>query len=484
LSNIDESDSHELKREVGSWGSFAMGYADVGADIYIAVGFIAAYAGSAAPLALAIAAVTYVCTGLCYAELATAFPVAGGGHFYAMKAFGNVHGFMAGWGLMLDYTIDMALFSLATVGYLSVLLRLVANNSVLGLSPYYGFTAIALILILLVLNVAGIKYSSRFNEVIVAADLITITVFLAFGLPYVVSSGLLASWFSQVVHSFSFGIFGNPSLGWYSFAYAVSLAMVSYIGIESISQAAEETKNPAKVIPKATKRAIISVVVIALSLSLLSVSLFPWQVVASGDNQSAPLVPIARGLPIIGSVFYIWIGIMGVLICYISTNTGVIGASRVTFSMGKLGLLPKGLSRVSARFRTPYVTVIVFPLIASLILLVYSVLPNADLLDLVASLYNYGALVAYMYVNLAAIVLRIKEPGERAWKMPLNFHINRNARKYEISIIPVFGFAASLTVWFIIVGTHPVGRILGTVWFGIGLAGYLLYRWRLKRNGR
>ncbi len=459
-----------------------MGYADVGADVYIAVGFIAAYAGSVAPFALAIAAVTYVSTGLCYAELSTAFPVAGGGQFYSMKAFGKVHGFMAGWGLMLDYTIDMSLFSLATVGYLSVLLKLVANSSVLGVSPYYGLTAIALILLLLVLNVTGIKYSSRFNEVVVATDLVTIAVFLAFGLPYVLSSGLLASWYTQVVHSFSGGVFGNPGQGWYSFAYAVSLAMVSYIGIESISQAAEETKHPASVIPKATKRAIVSVIVIAISLSFLSVSLFPWQVVAGAQNQSAPLVPIARGLPIIGGIFYVWIALMGVLICYISTNTGVIGVSRVTFSMGRLGLLPKGLARVSSRFRTPYVTVIIFPLIAALILLAYSALPNIDLLDLVASLYNYGALVAYMYVNLAAIVLRIKEPGARAWKMPLNFRLTREGKDYEISVIPVFGFVSSLVVWFIIVGTHPVGRILGTAWFALGLVGYLLYQRRLGKG--
>jgi len=454
-----------------------MGYADVGADIYIAVGFIAAYAGSAAPLALAIAAITYASTGMCYAELSTAFPVAGGGHFYSMKAFGRVHGFLAGWGLMLDYTIDMALFSLATVGYLNVLLKVVLKNGILGVTPFYGLAAILLILILLALNVLGIKYSSRFNEVIVAGDLITIAVFLVFGIPYVVTSGLLTSWLSQASRSFSFGVFGNPSQGWYSFAYAVSLAMVSYIGIESISQAAEETRRPAKVIPKATKRAIVSVIVIAISLSLLSVSIYPWQVVASADNQSAPLVPIAQGLPVIGSVFFVWIALMGVLICYISTNTGVIGVSRVTFSMGRLGLLPKGLSRVSARFRTPYVTVIIFPLIASLILLVYSLLPSSDLLDLVASLYNYGALVAYMYVNLAAIVLRIREPSEREWKMPLNFRLRRNGKAYEISIVPIMGFVSSLVVWFIIVGTHPVGRILGTVWFAVGLVGYLLYQW-------
>src|SRR5207245_2574372 len=84
-------DSQELKREVGIFGSFSMGYADVGADIYVVLGVIALFAGVVSPLAFAIAATTYVCTGLCYAELATAYPVAGGGQYYSLKAFGRIH---------------------------------------------------------------------------------------------------------------------------------------------------------------------------------------------------------------------------------------------------------------------------------------------------------------------------------------------------------------------------------------------------------
>jgi APA family basic amino acid/polyamine antiporter len=79
LTSSENYSGEGLKREIGSWGSFAMGYADVGADVYIALGFVAAFAASSSPIALGIAAITYVCTGLCYAELATAYPVAGGG---------------------------------------------------------------------------------------------------------------------------------------------------------------------------------------------------------------------------------------------------------------------------------------------------------------------------------------------------------------------------------------------------------------------
>ncbi len=449
-----------------------MGYADVGADIYVVLGVIATFAGVVSPLAFAIAAVVYVCTGLCYAELSTAYPVAGGGQYYALKAFGRIHGFVAGWGLMLDYTIDIALFSLATVGYLNIITQDVAHTNVIAASPYYGITAIALILMLLVLNVIGIRYSSKFNEMIVAADLATVIIFLTFGLPTIFTSGAITAWAGNVVNAFKTGIFGAP--GYSNFVYAVSLATASFIGIESISQAAEETKSPGRVIPKATKAAIVSVIAVAISLSLMSVTLLPWQQVAA-DSQ-APAVPIANQLPIIGPYFAVWIALMGTLVCYISTNTGVIGVSRVMFSMGRLKLLPKGLARVSARFRTPYVTIIIFSLVACLLIGFNVALPGVSLLDLITSIYNFGALVAYMYVNAAAVVLRVKEPDRKGWMMPLNFPFSYKGGKYRISIIPVIGLVAAAVVWFIIVGLHPTGRLVGSIWFAVGIAGYLIYQ--------
>jgi basic amino acid/polyamine antiporter, APA family len=472
LPQDQEENSRELKREIGIFGSFSMGYADVGADIYVVLGVIALFAGVVSPLAFAIAAITYVCTGLCYAELATTYPVAGGGQYYSLKAFGKVHGFLAGWGLMLDYTIDIALFALATVGYLGTFTSFVFRTGVLLTSPFYGLTAIVLIILLLFLNVAGIKYSSRFNEVVVAVDLVTVATFLIFGLPSIVSSGAISTWVTSVIHSFQTGSFGQP--GFSSFVYAVSLATASYIGIESISQAAEETKRTAQVIPRATKAAIVSVILVAISLSLLSVTINPWQVVV--QNSQAPAVSVAAGLPLIGGVFAIWVALMGTLVCYVSTNTGVIGVSRVMYSMGRLGLMPRGLGKVSARFRTPYVTITIFALIACLILAVYVTLPGTDLLDLVTSIYNFGALVAYMYVNAAAIVLRVKEPERKGWRMPLNFSVTIGEKPYRISVIPIVGFISSLVVWILIVGLHPTGRVIGTAWFAIGIVAYLIYQ--------
>ena len=183
MSQNPVEDSHELKREVGAWGSFSMGYADVGADIYLVLGVILFLAGFLSPLAFAIAAVVYVSTGLCYAELSTRYPVAGGGHYFSLKAFGPIHGFVAGWGLMLSYTVDIALFALATVGYLQRVVGPALSTFSLVQPPYYAEVSVALVVLLLVLNLFGIRYSSKLNEFIVAVDLVTVALFLVFGIP-------------------------------------------------------------------------------------------------------------------------------------------------------------------------------------------------------------------------------------------------------------------------------------------------------------
>ncbi len=161
-----------LKRDVGWYGSFSMGYADVGADVFIALGLVTLYAGGRAPVAFLVAAVTYVATGLAYAELATTYPYAGGAHIYSMKAFNDLAGFVAGWAVMLDYTVDIALFSIASAGYLTYFLPSAFATGQVSIAnlqvAWLGLAATLLVIFLLLLNIVGIRSSSILNEVLVA----------------------------------------------------------------------------------------------------------------------------------------------------------------------------------------------------------------------------------------------------------------------------------------------------------------------------
>src|SRR5215470_18408904 len=112
-------ESHGLRRSVGVWGSFTWGYADVGADVYVALGIVMAAAQGATNVAFLFAGLVYVMVGLAYTELAAAYPMAGGGQFYVLRGLGDCWGFVAGWAVLLDFTIDIALFALASAGYIN-----------------------------------------------------------------------------------------------------------------------------------------------------------------------------------------------------------------------------------------------------------------------------------------------------------------------------------------------------------------------------
>jgi len=480
---MPEESEQALKREVGWYGSFSMGYADVGADIYVAIGLVAFYAAGASPLAFAIASITYICTGLAYAELATAYPYAGGAHVYAMKAFNDLVGFIAGWAVMLDYTVDIALFSIATAGYVTYFIPWLrsAEFSVLILGwqltfRYIGLLAFFLVGILLFINIIGIRESSLFNSILVSFDLFVEAVMLIFGFVLAFSLGRFLSQISilgadTVFQNIAY-VLPQIGIGNQNFVYGITLAMTSFIGIESIAQAAEETKRPNKWVPRAHKLSIVSVIVFALGLSVLSMGMMPWQSLAAA--QSDPMAAIAGSIPVVGRYLAPLVAVTGFAICYVSTNTGIIGVSRIVFSMGRFKLMPKWFYKVQAKFRTPYRTILVFGLIAA-------VLASVGELHFVADLYNFGALLSYVVVNMCLIVLRNTEPeAYRSWKIPGDLKVKLGSRLLIIPVVSVLGFVSCAIIWLLVLAYHPGGRILGTLWILIGVSGFIIYRRMLK----
>lgn len=459
-----------------------MGYADVGADIYVAIGLVALFAGGASPLAFLIASITYITTGLAYSELATLYPYAGGAQIYAMKAFNDLAGFIAGWAVMLDYTVDIALFSLASAGYLSFFFPTIVGGHIvvelLGIHlsiPFLGLIAAALVSLLLVVNIIGIRESSFFNELLVSFDLLVEAIILIFGF-------VLA--FSLVRFLDQFGVVGSPvthlniayslpSLGVQdqNFIYGITLAMTSFIGIESIAQAAEETRRPDRWIPRANKLSIISVAVFAVGLSVVSMGLMGWQELAAARND--PMSAIAAHIPLVGVYLAPVVALTGFAICYVSTNTGVIGVSRIVFSMGRFDLLPRWFYKVHRKFKTPFRTILVFGMIGTALALVGE-------LTFVADLYNFGALLSYIIVNVCLIVLRNKDPGAyRAWKVPGTLTLRLGARRVLVPVISLIGAISCAVLWSLILTFHEQGRILGTAWVVVGVVGFVALR-RMK----
>ena len=458
-----------LKREIGLLGSFSMGFADVGADVFLAIGIVALYAAGFSPLAFLIASICYITTGLVYAELSELYPYAGGAQVYGTKAGGDALGFLVGWAILLDYVLCIALFSIASAGYLSFIVpSLRSEVSILGVElSGIGLTAFVIITFLIVLNIIGIKESSDFNVVLVLVTIATELAVLFLGFLFAFDMG-------RFLEQLSF--FGNPERIKYvsytglldvrteNFLYGVTLAMSSYIGIESIAQAAEETRNPWKHLHRAFKIGIVAVIFFTLMFSVLGLGVLGWEVLA--EEAYNPIASIASKVPVIGGIFSLGVAFVAFAINMVSTNTGVIGVSRVVYSMSRFKMLPKIFSRLHPTRATPYISIIVFSLVGGSLALTGEI-------HFVASLYNFGALLSYFLVNLSHIRLRkLDKDAYRNWKTPLNIKVNG----VEYSLVAVAGLISTGILFSLVVLYHPDGRVLGFAWVLIGVALYTLYR--------
>jgi len=466
-------ESEKLRREIGFLGAFSMGFADVGADVFLAIGIVTLYAAGYAPFSFLIASICYITTGLVYAELASLYPYAGGGQVYGMRAGGDILGFLVGWAILLDYVLDIGLFSIASAGYLAFIFPELHDYITINLgvfeftTPYIGVTAFIMVLFLIGINLIGIKESSKFNEL-----LVIVTVFTE------VSILILAFLFAFSPERFieQLNFLGNPDhqehvfytglwdIQTENFIYGITLAMSSFIGIESIAQAAEETRNPWKYLPRSFKYSIITVLVFTLSFSILGLGVLGWEGLANSIYN--PIAQITSRIPVIGRYMALAVAFVAFSITLVSTNTGVIGVSRVTYSMSRFKLIPAVFSRLHKKRAVPYVSIIFFGLIGGSLALTGN-------LEMVAGLYNFGALLSYILVNYSHIRLRqVDIESYRPWKTPINIQF----RGKEISIVAVIGLIATASLFTLVVIYHPMGRLLGTLWVVAGFILFLSYR--------
>jgi len=239
-----------------------------------------------------------------------------------------------------------------------------------------------------------------------------------------------------------------------------------------MSQMAEETKQPEKRVPQALLLMIVSVLVIFAGISLVSLSAMTPAELAS-DWSRDPVAGIAANLPLIllCDILKPLIAILAGTILLIATNAGIMGISRLAFSLGTHKLTPSVLSRVHHRFKTPYISIILFSLIALIILTPSFFATNV--FENMGALYAFGSLLAFMFAHASIIRLRIKKP-----ELPRPFKLGWNLifKGREIPISSVIGLVATSIIWVIILSTQPYSRWVGIAWMVIGWIIYYFYR--------
>ena len=471
-----EQGEHTLKRSLGTVNLITLGIgAVIGAGIFVLTGQAAAlYAGPAVALSFVLAGITCAFAGLCYAEFASIIPIAGSAYTYGYATLGELVAWIIGWDLVLEYAFGAATVASGWSGYFNSLLQQIGIvippqltaipgaqlvkyqgmwGPVMSLPPgvsdaglphvtgYFNLVAMIGVFVITTILVIGIKESANFNSVIVFIKLSVVGIFLAVGGYFLFKHPALAhaNW-----HPFIPPKDANGNFGWGGIAKGASRIFFAYIGFDAVSTAAQEAKKPQRDMPIGILGSLVICTVLYIAVSLVLTGLVSYTTL----NVPAPValgidatgVSWGSMLVKIGAVF----GLATVMLVML------LGQTRVFYSMSKDGLLWKWASAIHPKFRTPWITTIVFGLFAAVF---PAFLPISRLADLV----NIGTLLAFTIVCAGVWVLRVRQPElHRPFKTPL------------VPLVPALGILSAgflmsklaLITWEVMIGWLAFGLII------------------------
>ena len=459
-----------LERVLGAPALFATVYGNVGSSIYYALGVTALFALGLTPLVFLIAGVIFAATTLTYAEGTVRFPEAGGSSSFARHAFNEVVSFGAAWAQMLNYVITISISAFFVPHYLSIFWGPLREN------PWDIVGGAVVIVVLVALNIVGIQESARINIFLAVIDFATQLLLVLLGFVLIFSPSVLS-------HNVHWGI--APT--WGDFFLAIPVGMIAYTGIETVSNLAEEARDPVRNVPRAYLMTAVAVFAIYFTLPAIALSALPVKLVdgefktllglqpEQGGFANDPVLGVVENLGISGallSALKVYVGILAATILFIATNAGVIGASRITYAMASYRQLPSVFRRVHRRFGTPWIALIVFAGIASIATLI----PGK--VDFLGTMYSFGAMLSFTIAHLSIVALRYRRRDEElVFKGRPNFRL----RGVDWPLFSLVGALGTGLAWIVVVVKTADTRWAGLAWLAVGLSAYAVYRRRVLR---
>jgi basic amino acid/polyamine antiporter, APA family len=448
-----------LERVLGTGALFSTAYGNVGSTVYYALGLVAVFALGMTPIVFVIAGVIFVCTAATYTEATTMYPEAGGSSSFARRGFNEFWSFFAGWGQMLNYIITVAISAFFLPHYLGVFWEPLRQ------SPADILFGMGVIVLLGVLNIIGVREAAGLNIFLALIDLVTQMILVVVGVVLVLSPETL-------VENVDFGTYPTVT----DFLIAIPIGMIAFTGIETISNMAEEARDYGETIPRAMRFVVAAVIAVYAFLPAVALSAMPVEngetllglPEEEGGFAGDPVLGLVKNIEL-GSLQHaaeIYVGVLAATILFIATNAGVIGVSRLTYSMGQYRQLPQRLRVLHPRFRTPHVAIIVFGLIACVTLL-----PGQE--EFLGTIYAFGAMLSFTIAHLAVIALRVKEPDrERPYRGPGEVRV----RGHDLPLFAVVGGIGTFLSWVAVTALNIETLIAGAIWMTIGIGTYVLYR--------
>jgi APA family basic amino acid/polyamine antiporter len=456
---------HGLQRVLGVNALFSTAYGNVGSSIYYALGLVASFALGLTPVVFVITGVIFYLTAATYAEATAMYPEAGGSSSFARHAFNEFWSFFAAWAQMLNYTITIAISAYFVPHYIGGLFW-----DALRHPPGDVVAGIGVITLLCLLNIIGVQESAGVNILLAVVDFMTQLLLVVIGFFLILSPETL-------IHNVHLGV--APT--WKNFFLAIPVGMIAYTGIETISNMAEEAKDETKTIPEAIKRVVIAVFAIYAFLPLVALSALPVTKTADGHYQTLLGVGEDKGGfagdPILGVVKHLhlgplqsagelYVGILAATILIIATNAGIIGVSRLVYSMGLHRQMPDRLRQLHPRYGTPWIGILVFGGIACLTLI-----PGKA--TFLGNIYAFGAMLSFTIAHLAVIRLRQTQPDHaRPYRGPGNIPIAGRL----LPTFAVFGGLGTGMAFVVVTFLHLDVAVVGVAWLALGMAIFVWYR--------
>ncbi len=459
--------AHGLERVLGTPALFATAYGNVGSSIYYALGVVAVYALGLTPIVFIIAGVIFAATAATYAEGTVRYPEAGGSSSFARHAFNEYASFLAAWAQMLNYVATIAISAFFVPHYLSIFWGPLRQN------PWDIVGGVVVVLVLAALNIVGIQESAKLNVILAVVDFVTQVLLVGLGFVLVFSPAILRA-----------NIHWGVAPTWSQFFLAIPVAMLAYTGIETVSNLAEEARDPVRTIPTSIKLVAGAVFAIYFTLPWVALSAMPVTKV-NGQYQTLlgepppqgfandPVLGIVENLGLHGAVLNaakLYVGILAATILFIATNAGVIGASRITYAMASYRQLPGVFRRLHPRFKTPWVAIAFFAGIVPALV----ILPGKT--AFLGTIYAFGATFSFTVAHASIVALRVRHgEDELAYRARPNFEW----RGVNWPLFAIFGGIGTGLSWLVIVVQSPAARWAGIAWLAMGAVFFYVYRRRV-----
>ncbi|GAT74359.1 amino acid permease [Microbacterium hydrocarbonoxydans] len=437
-------DSH-LKRSIGLFALTMIGIGGtIGTGIFYVLSGAVPIAGPAVVWSFIIGGAVAGVTALCYAELAGSVPVSGSTYSYAYTTLGEAPAMGVAACLLLEYGVSTAGVAVGWSQYVNQLLFNLFGFQIppeLSNAPEQGgimnLPAVIVIALCALLLLRGVGESATINAIMVLIKIAVLVFFVA-----VAVTGWNADHFANFAPAGLQGIVAGAGLIFFSF-----------IGLDAVSTAGGEAKNPKRNLPLAIIFALIVVVVMYVAVSLTAVGA---QAPEKFENQSAGLSAILENL--IGASWPGTVVAAGAVISIFSvTLVTLYGQTRIIFAMSRDGMVPPIFSKVNARTLSPVPNVLI---VSAVIAILAAVVPINFLLEMT----SIGTLVAFLVVSVAVIILRRREPNlERGFTLPLH------------PLIPVLSILGC--IW-IITQLRPITIIVFVIW----TAAFLVFYWFYGRR--